>query len=70
MYPERLDSLVPNYLQSIPLDPNTGMMYEYHLLNNGNSLGYEICTVYELKKDQSSCLSDTLKQLTIPDVSY
>lgn len=44
-YPAKLDELVPEYMQSIPLDPKTGAFYAYRLINENKA--YELCVTFE-----------------------
>jgi hypothetical protein len=54
-YPSTLKDLVPEYLQSIPLDPKSGATYSYRSMNE-NRL-YELCITFEVQPQQ--CLTPT-----------
>lgn len=62
MYPATLNKLVPEFLATIPKDPQSGKQYSYQPLDNGNS--YKICISYELQHPQ--CLSAQQTKSVIP----
>lgn len=59
-YPSSLQQLIPGYLQSLPVDPTTGQLYEYKTENSGKD--YQLCVTYE-KTSQKVCGS---KDTSIP----
>ncbi len=46
-YPNSLEELVPENIDTLPLDPKTRRPYDYTVSENGN---YKLCINYELKK--------------------
>lgn len=52
-YPASLGELVPAYINSIPVDPKTGLAYEY--VSSGNGRTYNLCVIFETKAVSSGC---------------
>ena len=65
MYPSTLKDLLPNYLQSLPLDPKTGAVYVYKSVNGTSD--FELCVSFETKSGQ--CISSgNADENSIPEV--
>jgi len=54
-YPHSLDALSPDYITTIPVDPQTNESYQYQLIQDGDD--YRICAKMEEQKQM--CLSST-----------
>jgi competence protein ComGC len=63
-YPSSLSGLIPDFLVSLPKDPETSADYSYHTANG--SASYVLCVSYELKQQQ--CLSAKPASAVIPIV--
>lgn len=63
-YPAKLEELLPEYLQAVPLDPKSGSTYKYRLIN-GNT-GYELCVTFETIPAQ--CLNPVTSETSAPMV--
>jgi hypothetical protein len=62
-YPQALNDLVPDFLQSIPRDPKTGAVYPYKLQGESN---YSLCINFESKTPQ--CVAAEPSSSSIPVV--
>lgn len=61
-YPPKLEELIPEYLQAVPLDPKSGNGYMYRLINQNTA--YELCVRFETRPAQ--CLSPVPGDSTMP----
>lgn len=64
-YPAKLDALLPQYLQSIPLDPKTGAQYRYTMDAAANS--YQLCVSFETRPEE--CINSSPGEVEIPQVT-
>jgi hypothetical protein len=63
-YPSDLNSLVPTFLSSLPLDPQSGGGYSYKLLDSSNN--YQLCISYELQSQE--CVNASAATSSIPSI--
>jgi len=63
-YPENITELVPTFLSTLPLDPQSGASYSYKPLDN--DMNYQLCANYELRQKQ--CVNALSASSQIPIV--
>lgn len=50
LYPVTLQTLIPDYLPTVPQDPQSGASYNYKTLDSANN--YELCITFEMQSIQ------------------
>lgn len=63
-YPTALNTLIPDFLQAVPQDPQSGAVYDYKSLDSATN--YELCITFEMQSVQ--CINAKPVDSVIPVV--